>query len=231
MRLGQAGTWGLGLALLAGCAGSRGGLHQTLQADRNPAAHARDLDLHYEVRYPDVLAVEVRGRPDLSGPRPVSLDGLVSLGPERIPADGRSPAQVAREVAARFHLPPDAVRVGVEKFASQHLYLFGEVDARHHVVAFQGPETIVDLLQRVGGASPDAALSDVHVLRPHVADGKPPEVFHVDLHAILNKHDLGTNIRLEPSDRIHIGASRTKKASCFMPHWFRVFCKGKPTPG
>jgi protein involved in polysaccharide export with SLBB domain len=205
-------------------------MHQTLLADRNPAAHTRDLELHYEIRYPDVLAVEVRGRPDLSASRPVSLDGLVSLGQARFAVDGRSPPEVAREIAARLHLPPSAVRVRVEKFASQHLYLFGEVGDKHHVVAYQGPETIVDLLQRLGGASPDAALSDVHVVRPHVADGKPPEVFHVDLHAILTKHDLATNIRLEPFDRIHVGETRTKRISEFMPPWFKLFCKRKAEP-
>lgn len=220
----------MALALLAGCASSRDA-HQALLADRNPSAHARDLELHYQIRYPDVLAVEVAGRADLSSTSLVSLDGRASLAGVTVAVDGRSTPQVAREVAARLAVPPSAVRVRVAKHASQHLYLFGEVGDKHHVVAYQGPETIVDLLQRLGGASPDAALSDVHVVRPHVADGKPPEVFHVDLQAILTKHDLGTNIRLEPFDRVHVGETRTKRVSGFMPPWFQIFCKKKTDAG
>jgi protein involved in polysaccharide export with SLBB domain len=226
MQAGRARGWCVALALLAGCAGSRDA-HKALLADRNPSAHTRDLELHYQIRSPDVLAVEVAGRPDLSSTSQVSLDGRALLGGARLAVDGCSAPQVAREVASRLAVPPSAVRVRVAKHASQHLYLFGEVGDKHHVVAYQGPETIVDLLQRLGGASPDAALSDVHVVRPHVADGKPPEVFHVDLHAILTKHDLGTNIRLEPFDRVHVGETRTKRVSGFMPPWFQMFCKQK----
>jgi protein involved in polysaccharide export with SLBB domain len=217
--------WGIWLALAAGCAGFRADTRQALLADRNPSAHARDLELHYQVRHPDVLAAEVRGRPDLTSRGRVGLDGRVTLAGVTLTVDGRSTPTIAQELAARLGAAPSTVTVRVDNYASQHLFLFGEVGEKHHVVAYRGPETIVDLLQRVGGASPDAALTDVHVVRPHVADGKPPEVFHIDLHAILTRQDLGTNIRLEPFDRIHVGETRTKRVSEFMPPWFKVFCK------
>jgi protein involved in polysaccharide export with SLBB domain len=229
MRAGRTrklGGWLLVLALVAGCGGSRGQMQQMILADHNPAAQARDLVVHYQVRYPDLLTLEVQGRPDCSGSRPVSLDGRISLTPHlHIVVDGLSTPQIAQDIAGRLGLPSTAVRVQVEKYASQHLYLFGEVGEKHHVVAYRGPETIVDLLKRIGGAAPGAALSDVHIVRAHVADGKPPEVFHVDLHAILTQRDLQTNVRLEPFDRIHVGQTRTTRMACFMPPWFRLFCK------
>src|SRR5262245_9353031 len=101
--------WVIWLALLAGCAGFRADTRQALLADRNPSAHTRDLELHYQVRYPDILAVEVRGRPDLSTKGQVSLDGRVALAGVPVAADGRSTPQVARELAARLGLPASAV--------------------------------------------------------------------------------------------------------------------------
>jgi protein involved in polysaccharide export with SLBB domain len=108
--------------------------------------------------------------------------------------------------------------VRVAEHNSQSLYLFGEVDTAQRVVAYHGPETILDLLQRVGGTSPGALLDDVEVVRAHIADGKPPEVFHIDLAAILLRHDLQTNIPLEPFDRIYIAQSRgSRLVGCVPP--------------
>ena len=85
------------------------------------------------------------------------------------------------------------------------------------LVAYRGPETVVELLQRVG-VTENAALGQVVVVRGHVADGKPPEVFQVDLHAILMKHDQQTNVRLEPSDHVHVGERRASKmVGCVNP--------------
>src|SRR5262249_32320543 len=69
------------LAWLArvGCPSTRKRVAQPLRADRNPGAHARDLESHYLVRTPDVLQVEVAGRPACSGRRDVGLDGRISL--------------------------------------------------------------------------------------------------------------------------------------------------------
>lgn len=217
------------LVLVAGCAGSRERLKQSLLAERNPAAHARDLDLHYRVQHPDVLQVQVEGYPGLSSSRSVGLDGRIEVARGvYVAVDGLTTLQVAREVAGRLGVPVTSVRVQVAKYASQHLYLFGEVGAKSQVVEYRGPETVVDLLQRIGGPSPGAALGDIRIVRANVASGKPPEVFFVNLPAILNQKEMQTNIRLEPFDRIHIGQTRSSKMACYMPPWFRWFCKKDP---
>src|SRR5262249_54403793 len=103
-----------------------------------------------------------------------------------------------------------AVRVRVAEYLSQQVYLVGEVAADRQVVAYRGPETVVELLQRVGlGAN--ANLSDVTVVRGHVADGKPPEGFTGDVNAILLKRDQQTNVRLEPSDHVYVGQRKPSK--------------------
>ena len=86
---------------------------------------------------------------------------------------------------------------------------------------YQGPETVLDLLQRVGGLSPSAAPTDVQVVRAHVADGKTPEVFHVDLAAIVVKHDQQSNVRLLPFDQVYVGQSRRSTYVPALPPWLR----------
>src|SRR5436189_1898164 len=105
MHSGPARTLILCLALAAGCASTSAQVETALLADHNPAAHARDLDVHYRVRYPDVLAVRIDGRPDASGPRPVSIDGRVWLTPQlAIQAGGQPLPDIAQTIARRLHL-------------------------------------------------------------------------------------------------------------------------------
>lgn len=213
----------------SGCSLFRGHLRDSLLADRNPAAHARDLPAHYQVRHPDVLAVEVEGSPVWSGLKPVGIDGQITLSPTlHVAVDGQATPKIARDLAYRLGVSPQAVQVRVHDYRSQFLYLFGEIGDKHHVVAYHGPETILDLFQRIGGPGVGAALSDVRIVRAHVADGKPPEVFHVNLRAILKDRDQQTNIRLEPFDRIHVGQTRGSKMACTMPPWLAFLC-GKGT--
>jgi protein involved in polysaccharide export with SLBB domain len=126
------------------------------------------------------------------------------------------------------------VRVRVAEFNSQQLYLFGEVTGLQRAVPYRGAETVLDLLQRVGGITPGASLGDIEVVRTHVADGKAPEVFYVDLAAIVLKHDQHSNLRLEPFDQIYVGESRRSRLTCSLPPWLRPLYKtvcGMNRPG
>ena len=223
-NLGKVGAL-LALAVVSGCAGDSGRLSKALIADRQPAAHARDLDAHYRVHCADVLRVEVRGGSTASCK--VALDGRIELADHRVEVEGRHTGRIAALVAREVGAKEADVRVSVVEYNSQRLYLFGEVAEKYQTLPYRGPETVVDLLRRVGGGTQGAALADVRVVRSHVADGLPPEVFHVDVRAILLEKDLQTNIRLEPSDHIHIGQSRRSKVACHFPPWLRGLCGGE----
>ena len=135
--------------------------------------------------------------------------------------EGQTPEEVAATLAAAARVPPEAVHVRVAAFNSQQVYLFGEVIGLHRAVPYQGPETVLDLLQRVGGITPAAAPSDVYVIRSHVADGHDPEMFHIDLHAITANKDDSTNVRLQPFDQVYVGQSRQAVIDRCMPPWLR----------
>jgi protein involved in polysaccharide export with SLBB domain len=218
--------WGLGLlaaalGLAAGCVSGRSRFERALLADRTPAAHG-DAAALYAVHCPDVLELNVVGRPEWDGRRRVGPDGFIGLGDAGpLCVDGLRPAEVAAAVARRAGVPPERVHVRVAAFNSQQVYLFGEVAGSQRAVPYQGPETVLDLLQRVGGLSPAAAPTDVQVVRAHVADGKTPEVFQVDLAAIVVKHDQQSNVRLLPFDQVYVGQSRRSTYVPAVPPWLR----------
>jgi len=202
------------LLAVAGCSGGRAQLHRALATI--PPSSGADLAAGYAVHYPDVIEVTDAGRPDRSGRFAVGPDGGIDW-PDRPHVAGLTATRVAAALAHELRVRESQVSVRVAEYRSQHLYLVGEIAAERQVVAYRGPETVVELLQRVG-LTENAALGEVEVVRGHVADGKPPEVFVVDLHAILIERDPESNVRLEPSDHVHVGQRRPSKvAECLHP--------------
>lgn len=213
--------------LLVGCAGQHTRLVRALREDTNPAAHTRDLEEQYLLRSPDVLRVEIEGWPDCSGEREIDIDGrLVLVDDLAVVADGLTVSRLCRRIARKLRVAESAVSIEILEHRSQCVYLFGELGKLPPVVAYRGPETILDLLQRLRAIPPGAALDDIFVVRAHVADGRSPEVFRVDLDAILLQHDLQTNLRLEPFDRIHIGQAARWRVACHLPPWIGWLVRG-----
>jgi protein involved in polysaccharide export with SLBB domain len=210
------------LLCLPGCASGRLHVEQSLMADRGNAPRNERVADEYRVGCPDVLDVSVPDRPDLSGRCQVGPDGrieLESLARSRV--EGLTPPEIARLLATQAGVPTDQVRVRVADYASQELYLFGQVSGLQRAVPYEGQETVLDLLQRIGGITAGAAPDDVVVIRTHLADGKRPEVFHVDLKAIVLKHDQRTNVRLLPFDQVHVGETRQARVERSIPPWLR----------
>jgi polysaccharide biosynthesis/export protein len=201
------------LGLLGGCAWGRPHLDEALLAEAGRADRNQGVADHYLVGCPDVLDVTAQGHPDWSGPHTVKADGRIGLGRlGRVRVEGLAAPEIARRVAELAGVPPAAVRVRVAEYNSQQVYLVGEVTGLQRAVAYQGPETVLDLLQRTGGIRPGAAPGEVHVVRTGVAEGRPPQVFHIDLRAIVLDRDQRTNLRLQPFDQVYVGESRQ---SCF----------------
>lgn len=197
-------------------------MDQAVKADPGGPARNEGVAGQYLVRCPDVLEVAVAGRPDLTGRIAVAADGRLDLEAAGRPrVEGLTVAEVARAVADAAAMPPTAVRARVVEYNSQQVYLFGEVFGLHRAVPYQGPETVLDLLQRVGGVTPGAAEGDIHVIRSHVADGHDPQVFHIDLRAITDQKDARSNVRLQPFDQVYVGQARRAVLDRCMPPWLR----------
>jgi polysaccharide export outer membrane protein len=193
-------------------------------ADRGRATRNQGVAEHYLVGCPDVLEIQVSGRPDWSGRYTVGPDGRIDLellGRPRV--EGRPLPEIAALLAGQAGLSPSEVRVRVAAYQSQQVYLFGQVTGLQRAVPYQGEETVLDLLRRAGGITPGAAPGEVYVVRTRVAEGQRPEVFHVDLRAIFQHHDERTNIRLRPFDQIHVGETRQARVERSIPLWLRPF--------
>jgi polysaccharide export outer membrane protein len=210
------------LGLLAGCALCRPAVDCALSADKGRAARNADAAGAYTVSCPDVLEVTIAAHPELNGQREIGPDGRIHLTTAgRLRVEGHTVSEVAQLLASIYGVPPAAVHVRVAQYKSQQLYLIGQVAGLQRVVPYQGPETIVDLLQRVGGITPGASLDNVRVVRSHLAEGGRPEVFRVDLRAIVQQHDTRTNIYLRPQDQIYVGETRQCSISKCIPPWLR----------
>ena len=190
--------------------------------DREVTTRHRGVVEHYQVGCPDVLAIVVDGSPVWGTRQAVGADGRIDLkGHGRVRVEGRSLEQIAVQLAEEIGDSPCAVQVGVAEYRSQQLFLFGQVVGWQRSVPYQGQETVLDLLQRVGGITPGAEPRDVYVVRAHIAEASRPEVYHVDWHAIVVGHDQKTNLRLLPNDQIYVGETRQARIERAIPPWFR----------
>jgi len=207
---------------LAGCALNRSHLDRALMAGAGAPVRNEGVAEDYTVACPDVIELMAGARAEFNGPRAVGPDGSVDLGSlGRLRVEGARLSEVARRVAIRAGVSPNQVHVRVAEHNSQQIYLIGEVTGFQRAVAYCGPETVLDVLQRTGGLTPGAEPEPVYVIRSRVADGRPPEVVHVDLPAILMKKDERSNIRLQPFDQVFVGETRQSIVDRCIPPFMR----------
>lgn len=207
--------------LLAGCSNANFLNRNAPQPeDRTASADAPAPDIRYRVACPDVLDIAFADRPSWDVYAAIDLDGrlpLESLGRPRV--EGLTLNEVREELAREAGMPVESITVNLAAPRSSHIYINGPVRGRTRVVAYQGPELVMDMLKRVGGLPPGSKLNQVYVVRPHIAMGKRPEVFRVDVEAVLVDQNAATNIPLRPSDQVYIGETRGSTFSRMLPHW------------
>jgi polysaccharide biosynthesis/export protein len=210
------------LLCLAGCVAARSQIQRDLSTGPGTTPRAPSAGEAYGVACPDVLEIQVQDRPGLCGRRRVGPDGRIDLEElGRLRVEGQPTGEIARRLARVTGLPEDAVRVQVAEYNSRHVYLAGPSAGLRHVVDYRGPENVVDLLRRVGGISPGAAPDEVFLVRAHAGEDKRPEVFRINLRAILLQQDPRTDVVVQPLDRIYIGEKRTFSFEKCIPPWLR----------
>ncbi len=210
------------LALPAGCAPGRLCLDQALLVERGLATRDEGGAAAYTVGCPDLLEVMVEGRSETSCRAPIGPDGCIDLGASgRLRVEGLTLDEIAPRVAHQVGVPEAQVQVHIAEYNSQQLYVIGQVAGLQRAVPYHGPETVLDLLQRIGGIMPGAAPDEVYVVRARVAEGRRPEVFHVNLRAMGHQQDLSTNVRLRPGDQIFVGETRQSYLEKCVPPWLR----------
>lgn len=182
----------------------------------------RDVSRDYVVRSPDVIEFVCDPHPDTAGPKMVGVDGTVDLGERgKFSVDGLSVREITRRFAEKYQHPEESVHVRVVEHRSQFVFVFGEVAGLQRAVPYQGPETVLELIKRIGGLTRHAAPEKIQVVRPHVAAGLKAEVFPVDLTAILDHDDHSTNIIIQPLDQVYVGQTRRSVWQKCLPPWMQ----------
>jgi polysaccharide biosynthesis/export protein len=209
------------LALLAGCSSTQF-LRQTCPppADPKAAAEAPAPSAAYLVGCPDVLEVAFADRPEWDAIAVVDVDGRLPLEEPGNPrVDGRTLEQIRSDLAALAGCSPERVSVSLAAPRSGRINVYGPVRGRARAVPYQGPEPVIDFLKRIGGLPPGSKLNQVYVIRPNVAAAARPQVFRVDVGAVLVDGDNRTNVPLLPDDQVYVGETRLSSLSRLMPDW------------
>lgn len=180
------------------------------------------LDADYRLGCGDVLDLTFADRPGWDAVASVGIDGRLPLGPlGGVPAEGYTLADVRAGVAAVAHLDPAQVAVALADARAGRVYLAGPENDQFRTVPYQGPEPVVGFLWRVGAVAPGCTdLRAVTVTRPNVAAGIPPEVFAVDVAAVVRDGDHPSNVRLRPGDTVVVGETWRSRLARRLPDWF-----------
>jgi protein involved in polysaccharide export with SLBB domain len=213
------GVFALALLSAAGCGDARV-LRHTCPTPPDPkSAGERPAPVAaYQIGCPDVLDVAFLDRPDWNAVVVVDVDGQLPLerpGPVR--ADGRTLAELQSALAARAGCSPDRVLVSLAAARSAQVVVYGPIRGRARFVPYQGPEPVLDFLKRVGGLPPGSKLNQVYVVRPNVAAAARPQVFKVDVPAVLVDGDQRTNVVLRGDDEVYVGETRRSSLSRLLP--------------
>jgi protein involved in polysaccharide export with SLBB domain len=178
---------------------------------------------HYQVGCPDVLAITALSLRAFKTQQMVGADGRIDLGEFGKPrVEGRTPPQIADLIADAVGVPRGHVRVQVADYRSRPLFLFGPSVGWQRSVPYQGQETVVEVLERVGALAPGTEPGEVYVVRAHIADGGRPEVYHIDLRDILVNRNETANLQLLPNDQIYIGDNPRERFERALPPWLSL---------
>lgn len=157
----------------------------------------------------DTVNVFVWGNPEVSGSFPIRPDGKMTMNlVEDLPASGKTPTQLAREIEkilARYIQDPvvTVIVAGGTGPYSQQIRVLGQA-AKPQALVYRENMSLVDVMIALGGLSDFAAGNRASILR--VVDGKPQQ-FSVRLEDLVKDGDISANVEMRPGDLLIIPES------------------------
>jgi protein involved in polysaccharide export with SLBB domain len=190
-------------ALLGGCA-SKGVLMPGDRAAADAAPRQGPPDPTYHVGAGDVL--EVRRSGGQFDKVEVRSDGSIRLGTsDSVRVDNLTTVEIADQLRESLGQPYANCRVGVAKYNSQFVYVFGDSrQESQRAVPYQGRETLREFLARVGCRQCWRGYR-ARIVRPNESIGATPEVVAVKLDAGLQIRGRNNQDPLvRPNDYVYI---------------------------
>jgi len=189
-------------ALLAGCSG--------LQKPDHPELPVATGDAQYSTRYRiapgDTVQIFVWRNPEVSTSVPVRPDGILSAPLlEEIPAAGKTPAELARDLEAELstYLRDPLVTVIISGFQGsfpEKIRVIGETEDPESVL-YRDSMTLLDLMIETGGLTKFADGNAAILIR--VVDGEQKQ-FRLRLDDLILDGDITANVDMRPGDIIII---------------------------
>lgn len=174
-----------------------------------PATTAAADEWFYLLGPGDSVQVFVWGNPEVSGSFPIRPDGKMTMSlVEDLPASGKTPTQLAREietVLGRYIQDPIVtvmVGGGVGPL-SQQIRVIGQA-AKPQTMTYTEKMSLIDVMIKVGGITDYAAGNKATILR--VVDGKPQQL-GVRLEDLVKEGDISANVDMLPGDVLVIPES------------------------
>lgn len=167
------------------------------------------FEASYLVGPGDVVQIVVWRNPELSMSLPVRPDGKITTPlVEDLPASGRTPTQLAREIEKSLakYIQSPVVTVIVTGFVgpySEQIRVVGEA-ARPQAIPYREHMTLLDVMIAVGGITDFAAGNKASILR--TSSGKR-EQLGVRLIDLVKGGDLSANVAMRPGDIVVIPQS------------------------
>jgi polysaccharide export outer membrane protein len=164
----------------------------------------KDPNATYVVDPPDAIRIEFTNDPAMTREVALRSDGCVTLPLlEDVHVAGLTPMQIREKLEkmyAQYYTDPKLL-VSVTGFNSKHVYVYGEVAGRRGSLAYTGKMTVSDVIGLVGGFTNRAAPDRVRVVR---RDPERPEVFRVDLKALIYEGDHMQEVSLAENDVVYV---------------------------
>jgi polysaccharide export outer membrane protein len=190
---------GLAAMLLAGCSTTTYG---------PPPAVASSPDYRYLIGTGDSVNVIVWRNPELSMTVPVRPDGRLTMPlVEDLPALGRSPTELARDIEkslSKFVRDPvvTVIVAGASGPFGEQIRIIGEA-TRPQALPYRQDMTILDVMIAVGGLT-DFADGNKTVLVRGAEQGK---MYTVRLNDLIKRGDISANVDVKPGDVLIIPQS------------------------
>jgi polysaccharide export outer membrane protein len=191
---------GLAVVVLAGCT--------TAAKFDPPPTVAASPDYRYLIGTGDSVNVIVWRNPELSMTVPVRPDGRLTMPlVEDLPALGRSPTELAREIEkalSKFVRDPvvTVIVAGASGPFGEQIRIIGEA-ARPQALPYRQDMTLLDVMIAVGGLT-DFADGNRTVLVRGAEQGK---MYTVRLNDLVKRGDISVNADVKPGDVLIIPQS------------------------
>ena len=174
-----------------------------------PASGTEKYSSRYKIAPGDAVQIFVWRNPEVSTTVPVRPDGFLSAPLlEEVPAAGKAPAELARELEKRLatYLRDPLVTVIVNEFVGvypEQIRVVGEA-AEPRALLYKDSMTVLDVMIAVGGLTKFADGNNTTLVR--IVDAEQRQ-FRVRIDDLLRQGDISANVDMKPGDILIIPES------------------------